>query len=205
MINGYNVLGSENGHWDAIASGIAARDLFADFIRETEHVLKGELKATDQFCYAADDSKNLRDVPAGQKASVRFPHGGVTSGLASTNSGSPAAALIFRCSSTWFRIREELISLKRDAWTAVLMTRYSMPVGCLGNCNPSSRSPSMPESLVNSFRSGASDGAFGLRLRRGLRLRPGWPIVPSGILRQEVDTRFGSFVSVITGEGASSW
>lgn len=68
-----HVLGAENGHWDAIASGIAARDQFTDFIWETEHVLNGDPKAIDQFCYAAYDSKNPRDIPAG-KASVPAWH-----------------------------------------------------------------------------------------------------------------------------------
>ena len=37
-----------------------------------------------------------------------------------------------------------LISVNREACTAVLMILYSMPLGCLQNCHLSSRSPSTP-------------------------------------------------------------
>ena len=36
MISGYDILGAENGRWQAIAAAITAREQFATFVRETE-------------------------------------------------------------------------------------------------------------------------------------------------------------------------
>ena len=64
VINGYGVLEAENGQWGAISSAIAARDQFADYLRETEPELNTNPRV-DKRCFAADDDKNLRDIPLG--------------------------------------------------------------------------------------------------------------------------------------------
>ena len=54
-----------SGQWSAKSSAIAARDQFSDYLRETESELNTNPRALDKYCFAADDGKNLRDIPAG--------------------------------------------------------------------------------------------------------------------------------------------
>ena len=45
----------------------------SDYLRETASELTTNPRAIDQFCFAADDDKNPRDIPAGVKVIQHLP------------------------------------------------------------------------------------------------------------------------------------